>query len=115
MSYLWKIDDGSKIKLSDYNPGDTFGHNDKTVAEAELQELSHELSKLQELMAAAQHHSMLIILQGMDTSGKDGTIRHVLANVNPLAATSWLLRSQPRRSCCMISCGAFTRRHRRGD
>lgn len=83
MSYLWKIDDGSKIKLSDYDPGDTFGHNDKTAAESELKELSHELSKLQELMAAAQHHSMLIILQGMDTSGKDGTIRHVLSNVNP--------------------------------
>jgi len=32
---------------------------------------------------SGQHHSMLVILQGMDTSGKDGTIRHVLAHVNP--------------------------------
>ncbi len=34
-------------------------------------------------MAAAQHHSLLMILQGMDTSGKDGTIRHVFSHVNP--------------------------------
>ncbi|MBV9230078.1 MAG: polyphosphate kinase 2 family protein, partial [Chloroflexi bacterium] len=48
-----------------------------------LQELSNELEELQELMAAAQQQSLLMILQGMDTSGKDGTIRHVLARVNP--------------------------------
>jgi Polyphosphate kinase 2 (PPK2) len=34
-------------------------------------------------MQAAQHHSLLMILQGMDTSGKDGAIRHVLGRVNP--------------------------------
>ncbi len=41
------------------------------------------MSDLQELLAAAQHHSLLVVLQGMDTSGKDGTIRHVLSHVNP--------------------------------
>jgi len=46
--------------------------------------LSEELGELQQLLAAAQHHSLLIVLQGMDTSGKDGTIRHVMAHVNPL-------------------------------
>ncbi len=46
--------------------------------------LSKELGELQQLLAAAQHHSLLIVLQGMDTSGKDGTIRHVMAQVNPL-------------------------------
>ena len=35
------------------------------------------------MMAAAQHQALLMILQGMDTSGKDGTIRHVLSRVNP--------------------------------
>ncbi len=83
MNYAWKIDDGNKIKLKDFDPGDTDKHTDLSSADAEMQKLSNELSELQEVMAAAQHHSMLIILQGMDTSGKDGTIRHVLSHVNP--------------------------------
>jgi PPK2 family polyphosphate:nucleotide phosphotransferase len=79
---LWKVAEGSKIKLKDYDPGYTANlkHDD---ADSELEKLGEELSDLQEYLAAAQHHSMLVILQGMDTSGKDGTIRHVLAHVNP--------------------------------
>ncbi|HVP96426.1 polyphosphate kinase 2 family protein [Methanoregula sp.] len=42
-----------------------------------------ELAKAQELLAASRQYSILIVLQGMDTSGKDGTIRHVMSGVNP--------------------------------
>jgi PPK2 family polyphosphate:nucleotide phosphotransferase len=80
---LWKVKEGTNVKLRDYNPD----HLDKEVqrdsAASTLQRLGDELSELQELMSAAQHHSLLMILQGMDTSGKDGTIRHVLGRVNP--------------------------------
>jgi PPK2 family polyphosphate:nucleotide phosphotransferase len=79
---VWKVAEGSKVKLKNYDPDYTanFKHND---ADSELEKLGKELSDLQEYLAAAQHHSMLVILQGMDTSGKDGTVRHVLAHVNP--------------------------------
>src|SRR5947209_5236992 len=83
MKYVWKVDPGSKVKLKDYDPDYTDEHADQDSAQQELQDLSDELSDLQELLAAAQHHSMLIVLQGMDTSGKDGTIRHVFSHVNP--------------------------------
>lgn len=83
MNHAWKIDDGSKIKLKDFDPDDIDKHSDRASADEEMQKLCGELSELQEVMAAAQHHSLLMILQGMDTSGKDGTIRHVLSNVNP--------------------------------
>ena len=83
MNHAWKIDDGSKIKLKDFDPDDIDKHTDRASADEEMQKLCGELSELQEVMAAAQHHSLLMILQGMDTSGKDGTIRHVLSNVNP--------------------------------
>ena len=83
MNYVGKVDPGSKVSLKDYDPGYTAKHSDRDSADKELQELSDELSDLQELLAAAQHHGMLIVLQGMDTSGKDGTIRHVLSHVNP--------------------------------
>jgi PPK2 family polyphosphate:nucleotide phosphotransferase len=80
---VWKIDAGSKVKLQDYDPGYTDAHTDRVPADLELLKLSDELSDLQETLAAAQHQSLLVILQGMDTSGKDGTIRHVLSHVNP--------------------------------
>jgi PPK2 family polyphosphate:nucleotide phosphotransferase len=83
MNYVWKVDAGSKVKLKDYDPGYTEKLNDRASADQELQALSNELSELQELLAAAQQHSLLVVLQGMDTSGKDGTIRHVLSHVNP--------------------------------
>jgi len=85
MDLVWKVNEGSKVKLKDYDPGYTDEQNDRASSEAVLQTLSNELSELQELLAAAQHQSLLVVLQGMDTSGKDGTIRHVLSHVNPQA------------------------------
>ncbi len=83
MNHVWKIDTGSSVKLKDYDPGYTHIYNDRVSADLELQKLSDELNELQELLAAAQKNSLLVVLQGMDTSGKDGTIRHVLSHVNP--------------------------------
>jgi PPK2 family polyphosphate:nucleotide phosphotransferase len=83
MNYVWKVDAGSKVKLKDYDPGYTDEQKDRASADLELQKLSDELSELQELLNAAQQQSLLVVLQGMDTSGKDGTIRHVLSHVNP--------------------------------
>ena len=83
MNYVWRVDAGSKVKLKDFDPGYTDNQSDRASADLELQKLSDEMSKLQELLTAAQQHSLLVVLQGMDTSGKDGTIRHVLSHVNP--------------------------------
>ena len=55
----------------------------KKNAKAELLKLQHQLAALQNLFYAEGKHALLIILQGMDTSGKDGTIRHVFSCVNP--------------------------------
>ncbi|GAC1565236.1 MAG: polyphosphate kinase 2 family protein [Ktedonobacteraceae bacterium] len=80
--YVWKVEKGSNVKLKDYDPGYTTQITREEAA-LEIQNLGEEISKLQELLAAAQHHSILIILQGMDTSGKDGSIHHVFSRVNP--------------------------------
>jgi PPK2 family polyphosphate:nucleotide phosphotransferase len=84
MNYVWKIEqDDTKVKLRDYDPDFKGSHTDRDSADQELQALSNELNELQELLSAAQKNSLLVVLQGMDTSGKDGTIRHVLSHVNP--------------------------------
>lgn len=75
---------GKKINLDKWDPDETsLTDLEKKEGEKELDELNDELEKLQELLFAEQKHKLLIILQGMDTSGKDGVIRHVFDGVNP--------------------------------
>jgi PPK2 family polyphosphate:nucleotide phosphotransferase len=83
----WKryiIQPDKNINLSDWDPAGTEGwKSDKNEAEQKLQKLNTELEALQELLFAEAKHKVLIVLQGMDTSGKDGVIRHVFEGVNP--------------------------------
>jgi PPK2 family polyphosphate:nucleotide phosphotransferase len=83
MQLAWRVEAGSKVKLQDYDPDYVDEHTDPALAKAELAILGAELSELQELLAAAQHHSLLVVLQGMDASGKADTIFQVLSHVNP--------------------------------
>ncbi len=83
MQLAWKVEEGSKVKLKDYDPDYIDEHTDPAIARAELELLGAELGGLQELLAAAQHHSLLVVLQGMDASGKADTIFQVLSQVNP--------------------------------
>jgi len=83
MQLAWKVEAGSKVKLKDFDPNYVDEHTDPALARAELEILGAELGELQELLAAAQHHSLLVVLQGMDASGKADTIFQVLSQVNP--------------------------------
>lgn len=82
MDYAWKLDAQKKISLKDFDPSYSAKLK-KEDAAAELDKLHKELGELQEILYAAGHNGVLIVLQGMDTSGKDGTISHVMSNVNP--------------------------------
>ncbi len=82
MPYAFRVKPGDRVRLRDYNPNYDAGL-DKQAGIAEFQKLDAELDVLQEELYAAGQHSVLVILQGMDTSGKDGTIRHVLQSVDP--------------------------------
>ena len=72
----------SPLRLDTIDPRDT-GRWRRDEAEARTGELAVELADLQEMLYAASRHAVLLILQGMDASGKDGTVRHVLGAVNP--------------------------------
>jgi PPK2 family polyphosphate:nucleotide phosphotransferase len=71
------------VSLSSYDPADTAGITQERAA-AQLPAFRSRLSDLQDLLYAAGAQSVLVILQGMDTSGKDGTIEHVMSQVNPI-------------------------------
>jgi PPK2 family polyphosphate:nucleotide phosphotransferase len=75
---------GAKLRLEDWDPGAKSGFDRKKEdGLKELQVLCKKLEALQELLYAEHKHSLLIVLQGMDASGKDGTIRRVFEGVNP--------------------------------
>jgi PPK2 family polyphosphate:nucleotide phosphotransferase len=77
------VEPNSKIRLSDYDPDDTGGFKSKARAEAVLEKHREKLFQLQELMYAEAKRSLLVVLQGLDAAGKDGTIRHIFTGVNP--------------------------------
>ena len=80
-----RVDDGSKFRLADFDPGatDGLGSIDKDQAEERLREGVEILKELQEKLYAQDRWSLLLIFQAMDAAGKDGTIKHVMSGVNP--------------------------------
>jgi PPK2 family polyphosphate:nucleotide phosphotransferase len=80
----FRILPGTNVNLNDWDPSDrSLAPGNKSETEPELLRLNGELETLQELLYAEHQHKILIVLQGTDTSGKDGTIRHVFNGVNP--------------------------------
>jgi len=80
----FRIPPESKFKIKDIDPDTTDGwKGDKEKAVDKLTELLAELADLQEVLYAEHKHKVLIVLQAMDTGGKDGTIRAVFEGVNP--------------------------------
>jgi len=83
MPFATRIQPGKKIRLSDIDPK-ANGGLEKAEGEAQLEKLTFELGELQELLYAAGTHSLLVVFQGMDTAGKDGSIRAVFNHTSPL-------------------------------
>jgi PPK2 family polyphosphate:nucleotide phosphotransferase len=80
----FRIDSPEKFRLRDHDPASTGGRpNDKDAFKEMLAADAKRLGKLQERLYAEGHWAILLILQGMDASGKDTVIQHVMAGVNP--------------------------------
>lgn len=78
------IPPGTPSGLASRDPGDTGGLPDKESAEAKLREDSEAIGDLQERLYSEGRRALLVVLQGTDTSGKDGTVRHVFRHTSPL-------------------------------
>jgi PPK2 family polyphosphate:nucleotide phosphotransferase len=88
MPYALTVEPGTTVKLADF-PTDETGDLNKEAARGLLKPLKDQIRDLQALLYAAAQNSFLIVLQGMDTSGKDGTVSSVLESVNPLGCRVW--------------------------
>jgi len=75
---------GEKIRLKNFSPNDTGKYKEKSEAEKETKENVAKIGELVYRLYAEKQQSVLVVLQGIDTAGKDGTIRSILQEVNPL-------------------------------
>jgi PPK2 family polyphosphate:nucleotide phosphotransferase len=73
----------TRLRLNDFNPDDTAGFDKGDKADAHLKKNISRMEDLQYRLYAEGRRALLIVLQGMDASGKDGTVRHVMSGLNP--------------------------------
>jgi PPK2 family polyphosphate:nucleotide phosphotransferase len=83
MSHDFIVPQGGGVKLGRIDPADTGDVHQGNQTDAKMAADIRALEQLQELLYVASDRAVLIVLQGMDTSGKDGTIKHVFSGVNP--------------------------------
>jgi PPK2 family polyphosphate:nucleotide phosphotransferase len=79
----YRVTEGRKFRLADFDPADTWRLKSKENAQQWLEEGAGRLSELQSLLYAQNQWSLLLVFQAMDAAGKDGTIKHVMSGVNP--------------------------------
>jgi PPK2 family polyphosphate:nucleotide phosphotransferase len=80
----YQVKPGCKVRIKDWDPDDRSAFAvTKEQAKEKLLALTSELEALQELLYAEHKHKILIVLQAMDTAGKDSVIRSVFEGVNP--------------------------------
>jgi len=85
VSKPFRITDGKKFRLKDFNPKDTLDlkSEDKPKAQSALKDGIELLAELQDKLYAQDRWSVLLIFQAMDAAGKDGAIKHVMSGINP--------------------------------
>jgi PPK2 family polyphosphate:nucleotide phosphotransferase len=79
----YRVGNGKKFRLADYDPADTWKLKSKEDAKGWLEQGVARLSELQALLYAQNKWALLLIFQAMDAAGKDCTIKHVMSGVNP--------------------------------
>jgi PPK2 family polyphosphate:nucleotide phosphotransferase len=81
----YRVPEGATVNLDEWDPDDRSQfEGDKKAADAHAQTLFDRLELLQEMLHADRRQRLLVVLQAMDTGGKDGTIRRVFDGVNPI-------------------------------
>lgn len=85
----YRVQPGTPIRLADLDPNASEHYQKKKDVEDALEAQRKRLQELQERLYAEHQRSLLIVLQAMDTGGKDGTIKHVFGGLNPQGCQVW--------------------------
>jgi PPK2 family polyphosphate:nucleotide phosphotransferase len=83
VSSPYQVKSNRKVNLSKFSTDDHDGFEDKAAAALSVEKQRQQLDDLQQVFYASESKALLIVLQGMDTAGKDGVIRHIFSGINP--------------------------------
>ena len=102
----FRVTDGESFRLADHDTADKDGfEGGKAEGRAEVAKLTDRLDDLQEMFYADGRHRLLVVLQGMDTAGKDGAIRHVFEGMNPSGVRVAVFKAPTAPSWPTTTCG----------
>jgi PPK2 family polyphosphate:nucleotide phosphotransferase len=87
LAEAFRIAPGKRVTLRKHDPGDVSLFPDKKAARAQVEEDAERINEFQDRLYAEGKRALLVILQGTDTSGKDGTVRHVFNRTGPLGVS----------------------------
>lgn len=85
----YRLEPGQRVDLSALDPNQTEHYRSRTEVKDELNQQRKRIAGLQERLYAENRQSLLLVVQAIDTGGKDGTIRHVFKGVNPQGCRVW--------------------------
>ncbi|MBZ8179419.1 polyphosphate kinase 2 family protein [Oscillatoria salina] len=85
----YRVKPGERISLAEIDPNQSEDYQTKKDIKKKLKREKKRLATLQERFYAENKRSLLIVLQSMDTGGKDGTIKHVFQGINPQGCRVW--------------------------
>jgi PPK2 family polyphosphate:nucleotide phosphotransferase len=83
----FRIKPGERVRLGRRDPADRSAFPDKKVAKDQLETDARLINELQDRLYAEGKRALLVVLQGIDTAGKDGTIRHVFNHTGPIGVS----------------------------
>ena len=89
----WRVEPGTRMRLADIDPDESEHYGRKKDVADELRRHRDRISDLQARLYGEHRRSLLIVLQAMDTGGKDGTIKGVFAGVNPQGCQVWSFKA----------------------
>ena len=109
MDYIKKfhVKPESIVQLKDFNPKYKGKNKKKKSAIHKIGKLQQKMDELQYKLYTEHKQSLLIVLQALDTGGKDGIVRHVLSSMNPKVVELLASSNQLRRNSHMIFCGGL--------
>jgi len=89
----WRVEPGTNVDLGAFDPDEAEHYRSKKEVADELDRQRERIRELQTRLYAENRRSLLIVLQAMDTGGKDGTIRGVFQGVNPQGCQVWSFKA----------------------
>jgi PPK2 family polyphosphate:nucleotide phosphotransferase len=89
----YRVTAGKKFHLNNFDPDDTWKLKSKESAQELLSNMVERIDDLQKQLYAQREWAVLAIFQGIDASGKDGAITHVLSGLNPLGCQAYSFKA----------------------